>query len=418
MKKSIPFQESGFSLSSDKNYFFLFIIWPFMAFVTALLNYRQKEAKRIVYLFLIYYGLTFVVAQTGMDSYEYVRRFQHNAALPFSDFFKIVGGLYSSDTSVDIVEPFISFVVSRFTNNYRFLFAAYAALFGFFYLKSVNFLYNRYQEKPGMNSLIFMVFFITIIPITSINAPRMWTAAWIFFFGAYHVILYRDARFFLVTFGACFMHWSYLLVNIVLVIYYFVGNRNYIYFPIVILSFILPNSLIPLFNWASGNSGAALQLRYSGYSSEDYNVAVMQDLKQTRWFVNLSNDIIFYYLLLVLVIIYLTQKDLMNAKTEKNLFSFLLLFLIFVNFGAPFPDFARFKIIFLLFATLYVFFYLLKLPGEKINLLTILGIFPMAIYVAVMFRVGSDVINSWVFMPGFGIPWFFPGISLASFIFH
>ena len=130
-----------------------------MAFVTALSNYKQKEAKKIVYLFLIYYGLTFVVAQTGMDSYQYVRRFQYNATLPFSDFFKIVGGLYSSDTSVDIIEPFISFVVSRFTSDYRFLFAAYAALFGFFYLKSINLLYNRYQENPGWNSSDIYDFF-------------------------------------------------------------------------------------------------------------------------------------------------------------------------------------------------------------------------------------------------------------------
>ena len=193
----------------------------------------------------------------------------------------------------------------------------------------------------------------------------MWIAAWIFFYGAYHVILFRETRYFLLTFAACFMHWSYILVNIVLVIYFFVGNRNYIYFPLVLISFIFPSGLIPFFTWASGNSGAALQLRYSGYSSEDYSISVMEDLQQTRWFVNLSNDIIFYYLLIVLIIIYLTHRDLMNEQTEKNLFGFLLLFLAFVNFGTPFPDFARFKIIFLLFATLYIFLYLLKLPGGK-----------------------------------------------------
>jgi hypothetical protein len=418
MNKSIPFHISGFSVPSVKNYFLLFLIWPFMAFISALFNYNHKESKKVVYLFLIYYGLTFVVAQTGMDSYEYVRRFQHNATLPFSDFFKIVGGLYASDTSVDIMEPFISFVVSRFTDDYRFLFAAYAALFGFFYLKSINLLYGRYKENPGWNTLIFMLFFITVIPITSINAPRMWTAAWIFFFGSYYVILYRDPKYFILTLGACLMHWSYILVNIVLAIYFVAGNRNYIYFPFVILSFIFPNGLIPFFNWASGNSGAALQLRYSGYSSEDYSIAVMQDLQQTRWFVNLSNDIIFYYLFIVLIVIYFLQREVMNLKTEKNLFSFLLIFVTFVNFGEPFPDFARFKIIFLLFATLYVFLYLLKLPGGKINLLTMAGILPMALYAAITFRVGSDVINSWLFMPGFGIPWVFPGISLATFIFN
>ena len=345
-------------ISKNKNYFLLFILWPFLALITALWNYRQKEARKIVYIFLIYYGLTFFVGQTGMDSYEYVRRFHQNATLPFSDFFEIVGGLYSSDTSVDILEPFISFVVSRFTSDYRFLFAAYAALFGFFYLKSINLLYNRYQEKPGWNSWIFMVFFITLIPITTINAPRMWIAAWIFFYGAYHVILNRDARYFLLTFAACFMHWSFILVNIVLVIYFFVGNRNYIYFPIVLLSFIFPNGLIPFFNWASGNAGTALQLRYSGYSSEDYNLAVMGDLQQTRWFVNLSNDLIFYFLIFCLIIIHLKFRELMNSKAEKNLFGFLLLFLAFVNFGAPFPDFARFSRLYFCCLPRYTFFFI------------------------------------------------------------
>jgi EpsG family len=418
MNNSITFEESGSSVASYRNYFLLFIIWPFLAFITAISNYRQREAKKIVFLFLIYFGLTFVVAQTGMDSYEYVRRFQHNATLPFSDFFKIVGGLYSSETSVDIIEPLISFIVSRFTNDYRLLFAAYAGLFAFFYLKSINLLYDRYSENPGWNSLIFMVFFITVIPITSINAPRMWIAAWAFFYGAYHVILFRDARFFFLTFGACFMHWSYILVNIVLAIYFFIGNRNYIYFPIVLLSFIFPNGLIPFFNWASGNSGAALQTRYSGYSSQDYNIAVMEDLQQTKWFVNLSNDIVFYYLLIVLIIIYFSRRYLMNSKVEKNLFSFLILFLAFVNFGSPFPDFARFKIIFLLFATLYIFQYLLKLPQKKIIFMTAAGLFPMALYVAIQFRVGINVLNSWILMPGFGIPWVVPGISLADIIFN
>jgi hypothetical protein len=418
MNKSILVQELRSSISSYKNYFLLFIIWPFIAFIIALSNYKQKEAKRIVYFFLIYFGLTFFLGQKGMDSYVYVVRLQHNATLPFSDFFKIVGGLYSSNTSVDIIEPFISFVVSRFTCDYKFLFAAYAGLFGLFYLNSIDLLYIRYKENPGWNTLIFIIFFVTAIPITFINAPRMWIAAWAFFYGAYHVILFRDTRFFVIAVGAIFMHWSYILPNIVLVIYFFIGNRNYIYLPIVLFSFIFPNGLIPIFNWASRNSGAALQYRYIGYTSDESYAAVMEDLQRTKWFVNLCNDIMFYYLLIVLVIIYLTNRYLMNVKSEKNLFSFLLLFLAFVNFGTPFPDFARFKIVFLLFATLYIFLYFLKLPGEKINLITMAGLFPMALYAAVQLRVGSEIINSLIFMPGFGSPWIVPGISLADFLFN
>ena len=126
------------SVTESKYYFLLFLIWPFIAFITALTNYNTKEAKKVVYLFLVYYGLTFVVGNVGNDAERYAILLRQNAELPFSDFFNIIGGLYGSDTTVDVVQPLISFIVSRFTNHHSILFAAYAALFGFFYLKSIN----------------------------------------------------------------------------------------------------------------------------------------------------------------------------------------------------------------------------------------------------------------------------------------
>ena len=110
----------------------LFIIWPFLAFLTALFNYRQKEARNVVFLFLVYYGLTFANNNEFVDAYRYALHLESNAKLPFSEFFKIVGGLYS-DTSIDIVEPLISFIISRFTSYHGLYFAVCAAIFGFFY---------------------------------------------------------------------------------------------------------------------------------------------------------------------------------------------------------------------------------------------------------------------------------------------
>jgi hypothetical protein len=123
--------------------------------------------------------------------------------------------------------------------------------------------------------------------------------------------------------------------------------------------------------------------------------------------------------MIAMILVYLIHNRLMHENSEKNLFSFSLLFLSFVNFGKAIPSFGnRFQIIFILFATLYLFLYFLKLQGEKIHLLTILGLFPMVLYAAVEIRIGSEVINSWAFLPGFGTPLFVPGISLADFLFH
>jgi len=419
MDKSISSQFFPLTVTNSKYYLLLFLFWPFLAFVVALTSYWQKEARKVVYIFLIYYGLTFIIGE-GLDSAGYAMKFRANAQLPFSDFFKIVGGIYASDTSVDIIEPLISFIVSRFTDDYRGLFAAYAALFGFFYLKSIDLLYDKYQEKQGWNVGIHLAFFTLLIPITSINGVRFWTAAWIFFYGAYHVILYRDARYLIIALGSSLVHFSFLSANAILIIYFFVGNRNVIYLPITLLSFVLPQIFAPAFQLLSLKLGSGLQSRYENYSSEAYTAYRQENFEQAAWFLQMENTLIMYYLLLAIIVIQLNKHSyFMKEKAESNLFSFLLLFLSFVNFGKGIPSFGgRFQILFFLFATLYVFRYFLKLPGNKVNVLTWIGLFPMALYAVVEFRQVAVMINAWIFTPGLGLPLFVPSLSVADFLFH
>jgi hypothetical protein len=408
------------SSTDSKYYLILFMLWPFLAFLTAVSNYSRKESKRVVYIFLIYFGLTFVIRTQGYaDAAGYASQLKINSLLPFSDFFKIVSGIYSNETSVDIVEPLISFIVSRFTSDYRILFAVYAAMFGFFYLKSINLLYNRYQENPTWNAFIYMAFFTMIIPITSINGVRMWTASWIFFLGAYHAVLFREPKYLLVALSASLVHFSFLSANAILIIYYFAGNRNFIYLPIALASFIVPHFIAPFLQTISIMLGGGLQHRFEGYTSEE-NVLIRQSAYETAsWFIKIGNNLVLYYYLIAIIFIQIRYRKLMNDKPERNLFSFLILFLAFVNFGMSIPSFgSRFQIVFFLFATLYVYLFFLKMPKVKLHLLTWLALFPMLLYTVVLFRTSSGCINTWLFTPGFGLPFLVPGISLYDLLFH
>jgi hypothetical protein len=419
MNSSFSRQVYSVTGNQSKNYLLLFILWPFLALVTALANYEQKAARRVVYFFLIYYGMTFFIPTVGyVDAAGYTMQLKANAALPFSDFFKIVGGIYAIDTSVDIVEPLISFIVSRFTEDHRGLFTAYAALFGFFFLKSINLLYDRYKLNPGWPGLIHLVFFAAILPITAINGFRMWTAAWIFFYGAYRVIIDHEPRYLIIALFSSLVHWSYISANAVLIIYFLAGNRNYIYLPLALLSFILPQLMTPYFNLIALRMGGAIQNRYDMYSGVDYGIIRQETAVQAAWFLKIGYDLVLYYLLLAIIVIQYKSKSLVKGKAEENLFSFLLLFLAFVNFGMAIPSFGgRFLTIFFMFATLYVFLYSIKLTGEKINPLSLIGLFPMLLYTAIVFRQGSDSLNAWIFAPGFGLPFFVPGLSVASLLF-
>lgn len=404
--------------ASSKNYLLLFVIWPFLALITAFMNYSDKAAKKVVYIFLIYYGLTFFIGSDSFnDAARYSLSLKANAALPFKDIFKVIGGL-NSDTSIDIIDPLISFIVSRITSHYGLLFAVYAAIFGFFYLKSINLLYNRYKDNPGWNALVHLIFFAAILPITAINGFRMWTAVWIFFYGAYHVILFRDTRFLLITFFAPLVHWSFVIPNAILLIYFFVGNRNIFYLPLVLASFILPQFMTQYFSLISLKLGGSLQNRYEMYSDSSYVAGVQESAADLSWFMKIGSDLVFYYLLLVIIVARLKSRSLDRDKAAENLFSFLLLFLAFVNFGMEIPSLGvRFRMVFFIFATLYIFMYLVRFPGKKINVLTLIGLFPMLLHTAIAFRQGSDSINAWILSPFLGLPLITPGVSVASLLF-
>lgn len=382
------------------------------------MNFDQKEARKVIYFFLIYYGLTFVNNDPGVDAYRYALNLQANALLPFSDFSKVLSGL-NSDTTVDFFEPFISFILSRITNHHSIYFAVWAIIFGFFYLKSIQLLYERLKNNVGWNSMIVFIFFILILPITFISGVRMWTAAWIFFYGAYHVVLDRNPRFLLVTMSACLVHWSFLSVNAVLLVYYLLGNRNVIYVPLALLSFYLPHLLTPFLRVLSLRLGGAYQARFSSYSSEGYILTVNESSAQDAWFMTIGSDLVFYFLIIAIAAIQLLNRQLVQDRRERNLFSFLMLFLAFVNFAMPIPSFGgRFQRVFFLFATLYVFMYFIKTDKQKLDPLLVLGLFPMLLYAAINLRRGSESISAWIFTPGFGLPFFAPVISASEVFFQ
>lgn len=406
--------------ASSKYYLILFVLWPFLAFLVALTDYSRKEAKKTVYFFLIYYGATTVI-DVGyyIDAVGYALALKKQSILPFSEISHIFTDLYSDGSSIDVLESLVSFLVSRITTDHRMLFALYAAIFGFFYLKSINLLHDRYRKSPNLDALIFLSFFSFLLPVMAISGFRMWTAMWIFLYGAYHVVLYRDIKYFLLTFSAIFVHWSFISVNGILLVYFFARNRDIIYIPLAIISFIIPYLIAPFLSVISLKMGGVFEERYSMYSDTAYVEALQEHGQDASWFMVIGNDLVLYFLLFAMVVIKFKYGGLMKGKAESNLFSFSLLLLTFVNVGKTLPSLGgRFQMLFFLFATMYVFLFFVKKPPSKtISYLTLLGVFPMLLHSLISLRQGSDTINAWIFSPGLGIPWLMDDLNLASVLF-
>ncbi len=138
---------NGLKGKTDYTVGLVFLIWPFLALIESIKNYRESWAKNGIWLFVIFFGFTFV-PRIGNDSMGYIRQFHelHNANVSL---YQILGRLYTEGSrSLDIIQILISFLVSRFTDDYRILFAIFGAIFGYFYSRNIFPLINNFVLFP------------------------------------------------------------------------------------------------------------------------------------------------------------------------------------------------------------------------------------------------------------------------------
>lgn len=409
-------RKSSAITKNNAGLFLLFLIWPLVAFLVALSKYEKKDSKRVVYLFLVYYGFTFTAANLAMDSRGFAETLLFTAKLPFNQFWNIVAGIYAVETSVDIIQPFIIFVVSRLTEDSRFLFAAFSAFFGYFYLKSIEPLFLQYKTRPNPNALIHLVFFVLLVPIFEINGFRFWTAAWVFFYGAYHMVLTGNKKYLIFSFIAAFIHFSFLSVNAILLIYVFLGNRNTIYLPLLALSFVIPELFSTQISEFVLYLPGGLEAKYTAYSNQDYSEQIREYEQSAKWFMKWPRLLVVYYFVVAMLTLKFRYKKWVSDSIMNNLFSFTILILSFSNFVKYIPSMGRFQTIFLLFATAYLVIFYVRFGKLRLNFLTKTGLLPMLIVIVVVIRVGLETMNIWVFAPlPFGI--LAPGLPLAPLIF-
>ena len=394
----------------------VFLVWPFFGFLWSLLTYKSNTSKVLVYIFLVFYGLTFVITGPGPDAYEYAQGLIDTAQRPFNEIWDVIGGMYATNTSVDIVQPIITFFVSRVTDHHFLLFGVFAAIFGYFYLKSIDFVYDQYIENPNTNVLIHVLFFALINPICNINGFRFNAAVWVYFFGAFNFILYRNPKYLFIALSSLLLHFSFIGASIILLIYFFLGNRDKIYVPILILSFIIPDLLKPYLDQIIPKLGLGLQTRIQGYTSESYVMGTTVLIKSVKWIIQSSGDFVMYYLFGAILYMKFRFRAISSDKQISSLYSFLLLFLSFINFGKSIPSFGRFQMVFMLLGVLYLILILIRIPVKKGLPITLIGLFPMILMALISLRIWANSFNVLLLAP-MPLPFINNSISFASFFF-
>lgn len=393
------------------------LIWPFAGFIKAIKNYNHPLAKKVILFFFGVYGFCFVLDEQ-LDGDRYAERLKFAYGRPFSDFNEYIFGLY--ETKTDFVQPLITFLLSRFTDSHHFLFAIYALLFGYFCLKSIDFVLEKYTLRRNYVAIFFLVFLLGHIPIFDINGSRMWTAAWVFIYATLNVVWNKDYKFLLLAFSACFIHFSFLAANIIVLIWLLAGNRKWIYFVLAVFTLTISEIDLGIIRDYAELINPAFDKKAQAYASETYAEQIAERRQTQAWFMK-ANPILKTYLLFFNItwMLLLNLGKIKLDKSELNLLNFTLLFFSYANIISLVPSGGRFLSVYYIFASILSIIFFSKYKFLKFNsAYTFVSLAIVSFSTLIMLRVAAPTIHTLVFSPsifialGFDTEW-----SLYSLIF-
>jgi hypothetical protein len=396
-------------LSFNPKYFLL--LWLINPFLSGVFLIRRMSAVDQIYPFLFlsfFLGISFVIApESGADSVRYAQELKNLHANSIS-FFDYVGGIYTEEsTKLDWYQPAITWLVSRFTRNFQWLFGIYAVVFGYFWFKSLLMVRNWMPSDLSPLLWLTLIFLALINPIWSINGVRMWTAVQVFFYGILLIYFSKDKKGYAFLFFSIFIHFSLSIAVIVYFIFRLFPFKNIsILFVLYIITFFVGELNLAQIREFFEQLPGFMQSK-KGYLNEEYVQNMKNAKMQYAFHIQFYRSVLKYLMLFFCTFLYLKYK-----KGEKELslffiqfFSLALFFSIFSRILSNIPSGGRFGVLSNLLMTTSFLFYLVKSEGSNLSLyysrvLMVFLLFLVVVqvrtgmdYIGLLFFVGNPVLN-------------------------
>lgn len=366
--------------NNKSNALILSFVFPFAGLIYSLANWRQPWAKNSFWLACVYMGAVLIfcpegtVLGIGADGGRYVLRLMamyNNRSLT-------IGGILSSlghDPEImDLYQPILTYIISRFTDNGHVLFAAFAFVFGFFYSRNIWYVLEKLPNKKLGNLFILVTLYFLICPITQINGVRMWTALHVYVYGMMPFLFERDKSKFGWVLITPLIHFSFLYVAILGLLWFIVPIRTktnnftlYVALFIFIVSiFVNSINMNVVGGMVAEYAPESYEERLEGYLSEDYISARADAASLNNWYVGLSGTIIsLSYNILLILLLPCIKRNVYNQYNLKHLYVFALSLGAFANLMSLLPSGGRFQLLSQMFKVPLILIMALSVPPNE-----------------------------------------------------
>jgi hypothetical protein len=351
-------------------------------------RYEVKEYRWILYFIAAFIGFTLNFSTEDVDGFRHEKDFLESLNWNWNDFIVQLGviTLRSTDT-VDYYVTVVNFFVGRVFSNPSYVFAIHAVVFSFFYLKVLNLAYDDFSSK-GWQRKLFLFGLIILFPITQLNALRYPIALWIWSFGALSYLKTNRIKYIGVSLFASLVHLGITPASGILVIYHLIGKKTNLYFGLYLVSFLVSNIFSFDFLIAlTEGLGEGIEGRATDYLSENYSHRRATGISNVNWYVNLRYSLLNSYVVLGVVYLYFSRKNIIQDEFQKHLIGFTMLYAAYINMVIDIPSFGGRQRFFLWIIVIFSLYRTISLNRVKSKWMSYLAILPITLYGLVETRV-------------------------------
>jgi len=330
-------------------------LWLFNPFLSCIYLFNRFRITKNILPFLLvsfFIGTSFIIQlESNNDSVRYVKEFERYFDEQESLSTVLSRAYNDGGKTLDLYQPLVTWIISRFTDNSKILYGVFGLVFGYFWFSTLKLVSEFMPTKKTRLVFVLFVFLALINPIWNINGVRMWTAAQVFIFGLLIYYLKQSNKGLIFVFSSLFFHFSLTL-------------PIFIWFTFTLLLRFLPRTFslqVAFFTYIAcfffGQVSASelndlfgylpefLQQKKS-YLNEDYVEKVSQSNTNFNWYINWSQDLKVYIIVFFNFLLFnkIRTKELINHEKTK-IVTLILLFSAFFVLIKEVPSGRRFLVI-------------------------------------------------------------------------
>lgn len=320
--------------------YLLFFFFPLLSALYALRRLNTKSSFVVLFMFGILLGGAFSVhtfesTKTTLDSAWYRYIFENYKFITYSEYLVDVKRFLTGDLK-DFFFQTIAFGISRFTDNYHYLFFVVAIFFSFFSLCSVRFLIREPEFKFTVSSLILLYLFLKI-SIIEINGIRYWTAYWLAIYCTFKIFVDKNKAFYLLALATPFFHGTFWIFIFLLLVVESTRRFERIWIVLFLISFFVSSFAVELLLIVQQYLPSGLSRSIDSYTSAEI-IASRKSWSGWGWIPKYFNLFVKIYINTLIVLFIKNASYIKEEIRSKDLYILILIWATVFNFFSAIPS--------------------------------------------------------------------------------